>query len=133
VIDGEQAWVDTSVLVGGRDPFRMAIKTVLLQENKHWKVDYRATVASISSNSDVARLLGSLNDLGMQFADKLEQSISEMQRALPEAQKEIEKIEENMNQKLPELRRRMEELMQQLEEILRDRKQPQTAQGTKQI
>ncbi len=118
VMDQNQAWVDTTVEISGTDSFDVPIKTVLLQENNQWKVDYAATVAPISGSSDIARVLGSLNDLGIQFADKLNHSLGEMQKALPEVQREIEKIEETMKQKLPELQQRMDELMQQLEEAL---------------
>src|SRR5690606_26692720 len=71
IIDKDHAWVDTTVEIASDKPFSLPIKTVLLQENEQWKVDYTATVASISSSSDVARILGNLNDLGIQFADKL--------------------------------------------------------------
>lgn len=132
VIDKNKAWVDTTVELTGDDPFSLPIKTVLLQENKQWKVDYSTTVASISSSSDVARILGSLNDLGIQFSDKLNQSLGEIQKSLPEVQRELEKIEESMQQKLPELQQRMEEFMRQLEEALKGKK-PQPAPRTEEI
>ena len=133
VIDQGQAWVDTTVEISGNDPFKVPIKTVLLQENNQWKVDYAATVAPISNSSDVARLLGNLNELGIQFADKLNQSLGEMQKAMPEVQKELEKIEESLKQKLPELQQRMEEFMRQLEEALGNKSKTQPTPRTKEI
>jgi hypothetical protein len=133
VIDKEQAWVDTTVEIAGEEPFSLPIKTVLLQENRQWKVDYTATVASISSSSNVARILGSLNDLGIQFADKLNRSLGEIQKTLPEVQKELEKIEESMKQKLPELQQRMEEFMRQLEEALGNKPGSQPPPRTREI
>jgi len=133
IIDKDQAWVDTTVDIAGEEPFSLSIKTVLLQENQQWKVDYTATVASISSSSDVARILGNLNDLGIQFTDKLNQSLGEIQKTLPEVQRELEKIEESMKQKLPELQQRMEEFMRQLEEALGNKPGSQPPPRTEEI
>ena len=133
VIDQGQAWVDTTVEIAGSDPFKVPIKTVLLQENNQWKVDYTATIAPISSSSDVARFLGDLNELGIQFADKLNQSLGEMQKQLPEVQRELGKIEESLKQKLPELQQRMEEFMRQLEEALGKKSGNQPPPRTKEI
>ena len=118
VIDGEQAWVDTDVEIAGNDPFTLPLKTVLLMENRQWKIDYDKTVASVSKTSSVARVLGELNIIGEQFNEKLNQSLDEIERTLPQVQKEIEKIEDNMREKLPELKQRLEEFMRQLEEAL---------------
>lgn len=133
VIDQDQAWVDTTVEIGDSKPFSVPIKTVLLKENNQWKVDYAATVSPISSSSDVARLLGSLNELGAEFADKLNRSLGQLQNDLPEIQRQLEKIEENMKQKLPELQERMEEFLRQLEEALRGKPAEKGPQGTTEI
>jgi len=133
VIDGEQAWVDTTVVISGDNPFTLPLKTVLLQENRQWKVDYDATVASVSSTSSVARVMGNLTDLSKQFADGLDRSLAEIQKTIPEIQKEIESIEEDLREKLPELRQRMEEFMKQLEEALKDLNKERKSQGTTEI
>lgn len=133
IIDGEMAWVDTTVVISGDQPFTVPLKTVLLQENKQWKVDYDATVSSISGGNDLARLLGHLNDLGIQFSDQLNRSLVEMQKALPEVQKELEKLEENMKQKLPELQQQLEEFVRQLEEALGGKSDKHPPPGTKEI
>jgi len=126
VIEGDHAWVDTTVEVAGDEPFHLSLRTVLQQENRQWKVDYNATVASITSDSAVGRVLGDLSVLSRQFTDQLNQSLEQAQKALPEIEREIGKIESELRQKLPELRQRMEELMRQLEEALGDRKGPGT-------
>ena len=133
VIDKDQAWVDTTVEIGDSKPFSVPIKTVLLKENNQWKVDYEATVSPISSSSDIARFLGSLNELGIEFADKLNRSLGQLQNELPEIQKQLENIEENMKQKLPELQERMEEFLRQLEEALGGKPANKGPQGTTEI
>ena len=133
VIDGEQAWVDTDVIIAGNDPFHLPLKTVLLMENRQWKVDYDKTVAAVSKSSSVARVLGELNNIGDQFNEKLNQSLDEIERTLPEVQKELEKIEDNMRERLPELRQRLEEFMRQLEEALGNRKETQSSPRAKEI
>ena len=118
VIDENNAWIDTSVEIAGDRPFSMSLKTVLLKNNNGWLVDYDQTVASISRGGSVARVIGSLSELGDEFYDKLDRSLDEIERSLPEIQKEIETVEENIKQKLPELQRRLDEFMRQLEEAL---------------
>ncbi|MGH8120990.1 MAG: hypothetical protein ACRESK_10295, partial [Gammaproteobacteria bacterium] len=118
VIEGDHAWIDTTVEVAEDRPFHMSVQTILQQENRQWKVDYNATVASISRDSDLGRVLGDIGTLSKQFTDKLNQSLDEAQKALPQIEREIGNIEEDLRQKLPELRQRMEELMRQLEEAL---------------
>lgn len=124
VIEGERAWIDTTVEVADEKPFQLSVRTVLQQENQQWKVDYNATVASLTSDSAVGRVLGDLSALSRQFTDKLNQSLEQAQKVLPEIEREIGKIESELRQSLPELRQRMEELMRQLEKALGDRKEP---------
>jgi len=126
VIEGERAWIDTTVEVAGEEPLHMSVRTVLQQEDQQWKVDYNATVASISNDSDLGRALDDISKLSKQFTDKLNQSLDQAQKALPEIEREIGKIESELRQKLPELRQHMEELMRQLEEALGNKRRPES-------
>jgi len=133
VIDAERAWVDTTVIIAGDDSFELPLETILLKEGDQWKVDYDATVATLSRGSTVARVLGSIVDLSGQFADELDRSLEEIQKAIPEVQKEIERIEENIIYHLPELQRRMNEFLKQLEEALEDLNRDTGPRGTTEI
>jgi len=133
IIDGEQAWVDTEVVIASDDPFRLPLKTVLLKENQQWKIDYDATVTSITKGSSVARVMGSLADLSSQFAKELDRSLDEIQKTIPEVQREIERIEESVNKHLPELTKRMEEFIKQLEEALGEISEDRPPRGTTEI
>lgn len=118
VIEGDQAWVDTNVEIAADKPFNLSLKTVLLRKEERWKVDYDSTVASISSDSNVARVIGKLSEFSGEFSRELDRSLDEMQRALPQIKKELDNIEENMKKSLPELRQQLEEFIRQLEEAL---------------
>lgn len=134
VIDGENAWVDTDVEIAAEEPFNLSLKTVLLRKDDRWKVDYDSTVASISSDSSVARVIGKLSEFSGEFSRELDRSLEEMQRALPQIQKELEAIEEKMKEKLPELREQLKEFIRQLEEALGKDKEDSTQQpGTREI
>ncbi len=133
IIDGEEAWVDTNVIISGDDPFIVPLKTVLLQENNLWKVDYDKTVASLSGGSSVARVMSRIADLSAQFTDELNHSIDDIQEAIPKIQREIEIIEENVKEQLPVLRERMEEFMKQLEEALGEMNKRRPSKGTTEI
>lgn len=117
-IEGERAWIDTTVEIAGDRPFHMSLQTVLQQENRKWKVDYNATVATIRHDSDMGRTLSDISALSRQFADKLNQSLDQVQKALPQIEKEIGRLESDLKQRLPELRQHMEELAKQLEQAL---------------
>ena len=133
VIDADQAWVDTTVIIAGDDPFTLPFKTVLLKDKNQWKVDYDATVISISEDSAVARVMGSIADISGQFAKDLDRSLEEIQKAIPEVQKEIEIIEENVRHHLPELKQKVEEFMRQLEEALEGFNKRSESPGTTEI
>jgi gas vesicle protein len=124
VIEGDMAWVDTTVTIASEEPFTLPLTTTLVKENGYWKVNYNETIASVSSGSDIARIMGSIQDLSGKFADELDRSIGEMQKAIPEIKREIEQVEEKIKSRIPELKRRMEEFTRQLEEILKLPPQP---------
>ena len=119
VIDGDKAWVDTTVVLAADEPFSLPLKTVLLRENNQWKVDYDATVSSVSRDSDVARVISGLSELSGKIARELDRSLEEIQKAIPEVQKELENIEEDINKALPEVRKKIEDIIEQIEEALK--------------
>jgi len=124
VIEGDMAWVDTTVTIASEKPFTLPLTTTLIMENGYWKVNYNETIASISSGGDIARIMGSIQNLSGKFTEELDRSIGEMQKAIPEIKREIEQVEEKIKSKIPELKRRMEEFTKQLEDILKLPPQP---------
>jgi hypothetical protein len=131
VIEGNKAWVDTTATIVSEKPFALPLTTTLVKENGYWKVNYNETIASVSSGSDIARIIGSIQDLSGKFAEELDRSIGEMQKAIPEIKQEIEQVEEKIKSKIPELKRHMEEFTRQLEEILK--LPPQPSQDQKEV
>lgn len=119
VIEADRARVDTTVTVISENPFALPLTTVLVMENGYWKVKYDKTVASISSGSDIARIVQGIQDLGDKFMGGLDQSMGEIQSKIPEIKQEIEKVEEELKSRIPELKKRMEEFTRQLEEALK--------------
>jgi uncharacterized protein YjbJ (UPF0337 family) len=124
VIEGNMAWVDTTATIVSEKPFALPLTTTLVKENDYWKVNYNETIASVSSGGDIARIMGSIQDLSGKFTDELDRSIGEMQKAIPEIKREIEQVEKKIKSKIPELKRQMEEFTKQLEEILKLPPQP---------
>lgn len=133
VIEGDNAWVDTTVVLAADDPFSLPLKTVLLRENRQWKVDYDATVGSVSKDSGVARVIGSLSELSGKIAKELDRSLEEIQQAIPEVQKELENLEDDFNRALPEVRKQIEEIIQQIEEALKGKEKQQPSDETIEI
>ena len=63
VIDGDSAWVDTTVTISGDKPYTLPIKTVLIRENKQWKVDYEATMKWVSKGSSVYSVISGIKNM----------------------------------------------------------------------
>ena len=120
VIDGDGAWVDTTVTISGDKPYTLPIKTVLIRENKQWKVDYQATMKWVSKGSSVYSVISSIKNMTEELAAELNQSMEDIQKAIPEIKKEVERIEESLLEYVPELKKQVEEFVEDLEEAIKD-------------
>ena len=120
VIDGEGAWVDTTVTISGDKPYTLPIKTVLIRENKQWKVDYRATIKWVSKGSAVSNVINSIKNMSEDLAKELNQSMEDIEKAIPEVKGEIEKIEESLLEHVPELKKQIEEFVEDLKETIKE-------------
>jgi len=120
VIDGDKAWVDTDVEIRAADNPTITLKTVLVKEKNHWKVDYHASTALISRDNNLARVIGSMRELGDQIAGQLDEVIGEIQEAIPEVQGELEKLEKHIQSQIPILKEKFEEFSRELEETLKN-------------
>jgi len=120
VIDGDGAWVDTTVTISGDKPYTLPIKTVLIRKNKQWKVDYQATMKWVSKGSSVYSVISGIKNMTETLAEELNQSMEDIQKAIPEVKKEVEKIEESLLEHVPELKKQIEEFVEDLEEAIKD-------------
>ncbi len=120
VIDGDGAWVDTTVTISGDKPYTLPIKTVLIRENKQWKVDYQATMKWVSKGSSVYSVISGIKNMTEELAEELNQSMEDIQKSIPEIKKEVERIEESLLEYVPELKKQVEEFVEDLEEAIKD-------------
>jgi len=119
LIDGDHAWVDTTVEIKAEKSFSIPLKTILLKENGLWMVDYESTVATLSSASELATVMGSIHELGEQFAKQFNEVLDVLKKNIPQVQHELEKLEENIKSQIPELKDSLEDLARKLEEALK--------------
>jgi len=120
VIDGDGAWVDTTVTISGDKPYTLPIKTVLIRENKQWKVDYQATMKWVSKGSSVYSVISGIRNMGEELAEELNQSMEDIQKAIPEIKEELGEIEESLLEHVPELKKQIKEFVEDLEEAIKD-------------
>ena len=120
VIDGDGAWVDTTVTISGDKPYTLPIKTVLIRENKRWKVDYQATMKWVSKGSSVYSVISGIKNMTEDLAEELNQSMEDIQKAIPEVKEEVEKIEKSLLEHVPELKKQIKEFIEDLEEAIKD-------------
>ena len=120
VIDGDAAWVDTTVTISGDKPYTLPIKTVLIRENKQWKVDYQATMKWVSKGSSVYSVINGIKSMTRDLAEEFDQSMEDIQKAIPEIKQEVEEIEESLMKHVPELKKQVEDFVEDLEEAIKD-------------
>ena len=122
IIDGSLAKVETNVTVESDKPTEVPLDTVLVKENKHWKVDYQATVEALHSAGSLAHVIRELRVLGEQFSKDLskefENSMNELDKAMPEIEQEIKQLGEQIKGQVPELKKQFEDLTRELQEAL---------------
>ena len=120
VIDGDGAWVDTTVTISGDKPYTLPIKTVLIRENKQWKVDYHATMKWVSKGSSVYSVISGIKNMSEALAEELNQSMEDIQKVIPEIKEEVKEIEESLLEHVPELKKQIKEFVEDLEEAIKD-------------
>ena len=120
VIDGDGAWVDTTVTISGDKPYTLPIKTVLIRDKRQWKVDYQATMKWVSKGSSVYSVISGIRNMSEALAEELNQSMEDIQKAIPEIKEEVEEIEESLLEHVPELKKQIKEFVEDLEEAIRD-------------
>jgi archaellum component FlaC len=120
VIDGDGAWVDTTVTISGDKPYTLPIKTVLIRENRQWKVDYQATMKWVSKGSSVYSVISGIRNMSEALAEELNQSMEDVQKAIPEIKEELEEIEESLLEHVPELKKQIKEFVEDIEEAIKD-------------
>ena len=119
IIDGDRATVETTVVVLSDRPLSLPLDTVLVKEGSDWKVDYDATVSSVTLHSELAQVLDRVAEYGERFASELNRSMDDLQKALPQIEREVKRIEESFKAKIPELQKRIEEFAKSIEEALK--------------
>ena len=120
VIDGDSSWVDTTVTISGDKPLTLPLRTVLIRENKQWKVDYDETIKLVSKGSSISRIISSIRNMRENLTEELDQSMEDIQKAMPEVKEEIEKIEESLLEHVPELRKQIKEFLKDLKEAIKE-------------
>jgi hypothetical protein len=120
VIDGDSAWVDTTVTISGDKSFTIPLRTVLIMENKQWKVDYDSTVKLVSKGSAVSNVINSIKNMSEDLAKELSQSMEGIEKVIPEVKEEVEKIEESLLEHVPELKKQIEEFVEDLKEAIKE-------------
>ena len=119
VIDGDAATIETRITLDGDKPVALKIDTVLVLEGEHWRVDYATTVNDVSTQSQLAQVIGQIEDLGGALKDGIDKSMDEMKKVLPEIERQLSRIEAEIKQRMPELRERLEAFSKDLEESLK--------------
>ena len=124
-IEGNRARVETTVVMKDKGNMEIPAKTILINDSNRWKVDYDATLQSLSMNNDIADLLSHMDDLGEKFMESFNEVIDEYQKTLPEIERELKKLEDNIKSHVPEMKERLEEFAREIEKAIKNPPPPQ--------
>ena len=123
-IDGNNAEVETTVVVESDHPSTVSLDTFLVKENETWKVDYHATVDTLSSQGQLAQAIRDLRTFGEKFSKdfsrEFESSMDELDKAMPDVEKQIKNLGDQIKEQVPELKKQFEDLAKQLQQALKE-------------
>ncbi len=118
VIEGETAYIDTTVTVDGDKPLEFPLKTHLVVEDGRWKVDYQRTIGAVANAGKLAAVIGKVHEFGAALQEGIDQSVKELEKTLPHIEQELSRIEDQIKQHVPELRQRLENFARELEDAI---------------
>lgn len=118
IIDGDRATVETVVMVGRDQPYRLPLKTYLEQQQHAWKVDYDATMGPIHGDGSAAILFDAISRINEALSRQLQESLTELQDLVPLLERELADLERSLRDSLPELRRQLEDALREFEKSL---------------
>lgn len=100
---------------------KIIVKTILINENDLWKVDYEKTMLPFMVNQQMSELFGGIQELTKEFAGEVEESVEEFKKkAIPEIKSKLEQAEQELRQKLPELKKMIDQFLQDLEKSIEE-------------
>lgn len=115
IIDGKKAEVETNVTIESDNPVAVPIDTLLVNENDKWKVDYHATINSISQAGQLSQIFEELKGFGEQLTKGFENSMKELDKAMPEIERDISEFGDQIKKRVPELKKQFEDITRELE------------------
>jgi hypothetical protein len=119
VIEGQSAYIDTTVTVDSDRPLKYPLKTYLVLEDEHWKVDYEQTISAVAAAGKLAAVIDKVHEFGTALQHGIDRSVQELEHTLPQIEHELSRIEEQIKQQVPELRKRLENFAKELEDALK--------------
>jgi len=116
-IEDGQAWVKTTVVVSGDKLVTVPVETVLIREKGQWKVCYRETTEVLTEASEVARVLEHFQELSINFAQKFNKSLDELQYSLPTLEHQLKEIKEKLKAEIPGIKDRLKGIAKELDDL----------------
>jgi hypothetical protein len=127
VIEGDAAFIDTTVTVDGDRPLDFPLKTYLVLEDNRWKVDYERTISAVATAGKLAAIMDKVHEFGAALQEGIDRSVRELEQTLPQIEQELSRIEAQIKQHVPELRKRLENFTRELEEAMKIPPKPEEA------
>lgn len=120
VIEEHTAFVDTTVTVDGDNPLDYPLKTYLVLEDEHWKVDYERTINAVAAAGKLAAVIGKVHEFSNALQQGIDRSVEQLEQTLPQIEHELSRMEDQIKQQVPELRERLENFAKELEDAIKD-------------
>ena len=118
VIEETTAFIDTLVTIDVDKPLDFPLKTYLVLEDGHWKVDYQRTISAVANAGNLAAVISKVQEFGTALKEGIDRSVAKLEQSLPLLEQELSRIEGQIKQHVPELRKRLENFARELEEAI---------------
>ncbi|MEM7540929.1 MAG: hypothetical protein AAF384_05010 [Pseudomonadota bacterium] len=115
VIDAETAAINVKIMIDGDPPLTLDTVTSLRVEHGQWRVDYETTIATVSQQSQIAKVIEGVAEIGSKLEEGLGESMQELAKLLPSIQSELEKLKQKFIEGLPELENQLKEFREKIE------------------
>ena len=94
--------------------------TVLVEENKEWKVLYKETIGVITEARELTYSLGNFQNLSDVFGKNLNDSVDKLQQSLPAMEEKLRAMREKLNTQMPEFKERLNGITNELNKLFND-------------
>ncbi len=123
IIEDQKATVEVDLELDEADSILIPVNTVLIKQNKIWRVDHKTTVASLRNKSDIGDAIAALHQFSRMLSKDLDQSLTQLERQAPVIRKDIKHLMEKLSARVPTLKKEFQKLIEDIDKSVKPLKE----------